>query len=187
MKTIKIKTAFLLFLAGFLAISINGNSQGVKPDKKERKEAKKTQLAANFYVQDSLLFERNFVLEADYLQNKIGEVLPVSNTLNFLKVDGARGILQTGSDYRSGYNGFGGVTVDGNIDAYKIYKDLKSLNHRVTFNLLSNLGSFNVDLNVSADNSASATITGTTSGRLTWRGHLKSLASSRAYKGAVIR
>jgi hypothetical protein len=183
MKAMRMKLISLFLLPGLLGILTSVNSQDYKPTKKEKKEAKNAMMTANFYELDSLLVSRQFVLEADYLQNKIGDLAPVSSTLNFVKVDGEKGTLQTGSDLIAGHNGVGGVTTEGNISSYKINRTMKSLNHRVTFNLVSNLGIFNIDMNVRADNSASATITSTTSGLLTWRGHLASLSNTRIFKG----
>ncbi len=183
MKTMKKNMVGFLFVTGFLLIPFIGNSQGEKSDRQERKELKKAQAKVNFNILDSLLISRRFVLEANYLQNKIGDMISVSSALNFVKVDGETGVLQTGSDYSVGYNGSGGVTTEGNISKYKVHKDYKSLNHRVSFNLVSNLGIFNIDMNVTSDNNASATITGTGSGRLTWRGHLMAADYSRIFKG----
>jgi hypothetical protein len=103
--------------------------------------------------------------------------------LNFIRVDGPKGVLQTGSDTRQGYNGVGGVTAEGSIVDYRIANDFKNLSTTVTFNLVSTLGSFDIILTVSADNNAKATISGSTSGRLTWDGHLVTLNSSRIFKG----
>ena len=177
------KIAGLLFIMVFLLVSYTGNSQDKKADKKERKELKKAQETANFNILDSLLVSRRFVLEADYLQNKIGDKISVSSVLNFVKVDGEKGVLQTGSDLLVGSNGSLGVTTEGNISNYKIHKDYKSLNHRVSFTLVSKLGVFNIDMNVTSGNSASATITSTSSGRLTWKGHLMAADYSRVFKG----
>jgi len=173
----------LFFLTGILGNSSYSQSQDNKPSKQEKKEAKKEMMTANFYSIDTLLVSRGFVLEAEYLQNKIGEMTSVSSTLNFVKVEGEKGVLQTGSDLIAGYNGVGGVTTEGNISAYKIHRNMKSLNHRVTFNLVTNLGIFNIDMSINADDSAYATITSTTSGKLTWRGYLASLYNTRIYKG----
>ena len=144
---------------------------------------RKAQRAADFSVLDSLINSRSFVLEADFLQNKYGYMVPVVPTLNFIKVDDTKGILQTGSDTRVGYNGVGGVTAEGNIGSWKIYKDYKGLRYTVSFNILTNIGNFDVTMTVGADNNATATISGTTSGRLTWRGHLKTVNNSRVFKG----
>ena len=124
-----------------------------------------------------------YVLEADYLQNKYGTRVYVTSTLNFIRVDVPKGVLQTGSDTRQGYNGVGGVTAEGTIGDYKITRNFKNLSCTVTFNLVTNIGSFNILMTVSADNNATATISGTTSGRLTWDGHLVTLDKSRVFKG----
>ncbi|MBK8883339.1 MAG: DUF4251 domain-containing protein [Bacteroidales bacterium] len=183
MKTMKIYMAGLLILTGLFIISINGNSQDVKPDKKSRKEARRAEMEINFRILDSLLYNGKYVLEADYLQNKYGSRIFVSSTLNYIRVDMPKGVLQTGSDTRLGYNGVGGVTAEGNIGDYKITRNLKNLSCTVTFNLVTNIGSYNIILFVSADNNATATISGTTSGRLSWNGHLVYLDKSRVFKG----
>ena len=183
MKTIKIFLAGLLALSGLFGHSVCISSQDVKPDKQSRKEARKAQLTANFYVLDSLLRSGRYVLEADFLQNKYGTRVSVPHMLNFIRVDGPRGVLQTGSDTRQGYNGVGGVTAEGSIVNYKIDNDKKHLSTTVTFNLVSTLGNFDIFLTVSADNNATATISGSTSGRLSWDGHLVMLNNSRVFKG----
>jgi hypothetical protein len=48
---------------------------------------------------------------------------------------------------------------------------------------MTNLGTYDINMIVSSDSNASATISGTTSGKLTWRGSIESLDRSRAYKG----
>ena len=183
MKTMKLNMGSLLFLFVLFGISVNNNAQNVKPDKQERKEARKAQLAANYIVLDSILNSRRFVLEADFLQDRSGYMVSVSSTLNFVKVDGPNGVLQTGSEFRQGYNGVGGVTAEGNIGEYKISKDSKHLSYTVTFNLLTNIGIFDIVLTVSSNSNATATITATTSGRLTWNGHLMTIDNSRIFKG----
>lgn len=175
--------AGLFLLTGLFFFSVYGNSQDGKPDKKSRKEARRAEMETNFRILDSLLHSGKYVLEADYLQNKYGSRIFVTSTLNFIRVDMPKGVLQTGSDTRMGYNGVGGVTAEGNIGDYKIMRNKKNLNCTVTFNLVTNLGSYNIILNVSADNKATATISGTTSGRLTWDGHLVTLNKSRVFKG----
>jgi hypothetical protein len=183
MKTSRSYLVLILVLLGLTGFAASGFSQNEKPDKKSRKEARKAELAANFRVIDSLLMTGEYVLEANYLQGKYGDRVPVSSTLNFIRVNREKGVLQTGSDLRQGYNGVGGVTAEGSITDYKIERNEKNLSHSVRFNLMTNLGTFNILLNVTADNYANAMITGTTSGRLTWDGRLVPLGSSRVFKG----
>ena len=172
---------FLVF--GFLSISLYTNSQEIKLSRQERKEVRKAQLAANFYILDSLLNSKGFVLEADYLQNKYGNRVPVVSSLNFIKVDKSNGVLQTGSSSGMGYNSVGGVTAEGSIGTWKIYKDSKKLIYTLHFSLHTNLGHYDIFMTVTADNHASATITGLWPGALTWDGHLKAINNSRVFKG----
>jgi len=140
-------------------------------------------MASNFSILDSLLNTKNFVLEADYLQNGYGVRIPVISDLNFIQVDESNGILQTGSNFRIGYNGVGGVTAVGKIGSWKINKDFKRLSYSLRFSLLTNLGYYDIFMTVTSDNHASATITGLGRGRLTWEGHLETVNNSRVFKG----
>jgi hypothetical protein len=183
MKTIKINIVSLFWILFFSWVSLNSSSQVVKLSRQERKEVKKAQMAENFRILDSLISARSFVLEADNLENKYGDRAFVPSNLNFIKVDKSTGILQTGSSSGIGYNNVGGVTAEGNIESWKVFKDTKKLTYRLQFSLLTNIGHFDVFMTVAADNYATATITGLGSGRLTWDGHLKTIDSSRVFKG----
>jgi len=183
MKTMKMNMLSLFLIFGFFWISLNGNSQDIKLSRQELKEVRKAQMVANFNILDSLLSAKSFVLEADFLQNKYGYRIPVTQFLNFVKVDVSNGILQTGSNFGMGYNGVGGVTAEGSVGGWKIDKDYKKLVFRLQFNLITNLGNFDIYMIVTSDNHATATITGTGSGKLTWEGHLETINNSRIFKG----
>jgi hypothetical protein len=172
-----------LLLFCLLSFSINGNSQDTKLTRQERKEVRKAQMTENFYILDSLLNSRRFVLEADYLKNQYGDMVAVTSMLNFIKVNGSKGVLQTGSNLRIGSNGVGGATAEGTIGLWEIKRNVKNLTYTLRFNLLTNIGNYDVLLTVSSDNRASATISGSTPGKLTWDGHLKTIDNSRVFKG----
>jgi len=95
MKTKNINIVTLLGVFGFFMISLVSNSQEAKLSRQERKEVRKTQMTANFYILDSLLKSKSFVLEADYLQNRYGDRIPVVSDLNFIRVNVSDGVLQT--------------------------------------------------------------------------------------------
>ena len=185
MKTTNIKFFIICLM---LITGITGaNSvyaQSKKETKKAKKEAKKVMLTANFYAQDTLINIREFVLEANYLQGRRGELVSVSSNINFVKVLGDKGTLQTGSNNAIGFNALGGVTAEGNISNYKVTQNTKSLTHRITFDLISSgLGVYNIVINVMANNTASATITSTDSTHLTWKGELVALFNTNVFKG----
>jgi hypothetical protein len=183
MKTLRVKTISLFLAMGMLWITVNASSQDVKLTRQERKEVRKAQLEVNFSVLDSLLNAKSFVLVADFLQNGYGERVPVVPNLNFIKVNRLNGILQTGSNSAQGYNGVGGVTAEGNLGTWSISKDYKSLSYTVHFSISTNIGYYDIFLNVNSENNATATITGLGPGRLTWIGHLETVNNSRVFKG----
>jgi hypothetical protein len=184
MKTMKLNVRLSLFLVlGFLGISINGFSQNQKLSRQERKEARNAQSAANYYVLDTLLNSKTFVLEADFLQNKYGDRIPVSSNINFIKVNNTDGVLQTGSNFGVGYNGVGGVTAEGSIGSWEITKNPKRLYYSVHFTMLTNIGTYDIFMTVNSANQAEATITGLGPGKLTWEGHLEMNYNSRVFKG----
>jgi len=183
MKTLRFKTVSLFLIAGLIWSFQNSYSQNVKLDRQERKEVRKAQRASNYYLLDSLLNARNFVLVADYLKNQYGDMAPVSSTLNFIKINGNYGVIQTGSNFSRGYNGVGGVTAEGNVGNWEIFKDPEKYFHRLRFTLITNIGHYDITMTVSSDNRASATVSGLWRGRLTWDGHLETAGNSRVFKG----
>jgi hypothetical protein len=183
MKTIKFKMVNLFWIMGLLCISLNINSQERKLTREELKEVRKAQLEANFQALDSLLNAKSFVLEADFLQNRYGDRIIVTPTLNFIKLNENNGILQTGSNWSMGSNNVGGVTAEGSIGKYELFKDPKRMNFTLQFSLLTNIGYYDVQMTVMADASARATITGLGRGKLTWEGHLETIENSRVFKG----
>ncbi len=180
----KIIMMSLLFFSGSFGVSLYANPLDLRPDIKQRKEAEKARTEASFNYLDSLVTGRKFLLEADYLQNKAGSLRRVSPSLNFVKVDESKGVLQTGSNNRVGYNNAGGITTEGKIENWKLYKDNRSLNLTLSFNMFTNLGTFDVLMTVTPDNYATATITGIGAGRLSWNGHLYEIDNSAFFKGS---
>ncbi len=183
MKTFISHRISLAFLAALFILPSNVWPQDMKLSRQEKKEARKAMLAENYRILDSLLTGRRFVLEADFLQNQTGDRIAVASRINFIQINGDSGILQTGNDLRAGYNGVGGVTAEGSVSAWKISRDKKSLTHKVSFNLQTKLGTYNVFMTVNSENRATAEISGARSGRLTWDGHLLTIDNSRVFKG----
>jgi hypothetical protein len=183
METKRFKLVSLFWILGIFLISLNGYSQERKLTRQEMKEVRKAQLEANFWILDSLLNSKSFVLVADYLQNRYGDRVIVSPTLNFIKINKESGILQTGSNWSMGYNGVGGVTAEGSIGKWTVFKDPKRMSYNLQFSLLTNLGHYAVAMTVSANGSARATINGLGRDRLTWEGHLETIGNSRVFKG----
>jgi len=184
MKTHKLSMGFLFLSAIFLGISNNINSQDFKISRQEQKEAKKAARYANFQILDTLLARKNFVLEAEYLENQYGHRVNATPILNFIRVDSTSVVLQTGENSSSmGLNGVGGVTAEGKVHNWRINKNYKNLSFFLRFGVITDIGVFDVSMSVNADNNVQATISGLTPGKLIYIGHLVSLNNSAVYKG----
>ncbi len=183
MKKFGFNISNLILVLGLCFISSYGYSQDINISKQDQKEAKKAESYTNFQMLDTLLMNKEFVLEADFLEDQYGNRVNVTPVLNFIRVDSAKAVIQTGSNIYLGYNGVGGVTAEGTIRQWKITKNFKNLSYYVRFSISTTLGFYDVNLFVTADNYARATITGLTNGQLIYTGHLRSLNNTMVFKG----
>jgi len=72
------------------------------------------------------LKNQDFVLEADNVQFRDGSTVFVNSTTNFISVKGNRAVVQISpSNFASGPNGVGGVTVEGMISGQEVKTDKK--------------------------------------------------------------
>ena len=79
------------------------------------------------------LQNQDFVLEAESVTFKDGSMVFVNSTTNFISVKGNRAVVQISpSNYASGPNGVGGVTVDGMISGQQI---IRGKDGRITFSM----------------------------------------------------
>jgi hypothetical protein len=183
MKRITFYTGILFLTLLLFGTSVKSYSQEEKLTRQEQKEARKAYLYANFQAIDTLLQRRSIVLEADFLSNQYGDRRPVTSALNFIKVEPDNVVLQTGNNFGQGYNGLGGVTAEGHLNSWNITKDPKHLSYTVRFNVITNIGSYDVLMTIAANNNASATISGLTMGKLIYDGRIKAIYNSSVYKG----
>ncbi len=166
-----------LFLLGALAVPMNVFGQ------KDKKASRDSTLTAKFEYTKQMLQNKDFVLEADYLANRMGERMPVSSTLNFISVDSTNAVLQIGRNTGIGYNGVGGVTAQGNVTRYKLQTDNKRKSFYLSFSVTTPIGSYDINMSVGADGYANATLTGISSGQLIYTGYLVPIENSSVYKG----
>jgi hypothetical protein len=177
----------LLFASFFLMSNVVIQAQDNYTTGKEKKKLeKKAEEERNYITTGNLLDSMKFVLEADYLSNQRGTRVIVPTSLNFIKVDSTNAVLQIGRNTGMGNNGVGGTTAEGRISKYDVTKNDKKKTYSVRMNILSNLGSYDVFMDVLANGSARATISGTYPGKLTWEGDIVALEESRVYQGRTL-
>lgn len=109
---------------------------------------------------EAAIRNNDFVLEANSITFRGGPTTFVSSIKNFISLKGDRAVVQIApSDYVSGPNGLGGITVEGNVTGKKTRVDRKG-NTRLSFNV-SGIGiNALVEINTfKGTNKASATVT----------------------------
>lgn len=159
-----------------------------KMSRQERKEYKMQVAMAKQQKIMQLLTSKAWVLESYQLQDKYGESVIIEPSLNFVGVAGENATAQLGSNGDIGWNGVGGITVEGTVRQY----ELKEGNKPGTGAYLrieiqgASAGHLSMSIQVSADGTAAATVSDNTGDRLTYRGRIVSLAESVVYKGQVV-
>ena len=159
--------------------------QIAKEEKKAKKEAEEEQMRE---LTKLMLTLQRFVLEADYVGNGKGQRIPVSSSINFISIDSTKAVIQLGTVYGVGYNGVGGITVEGKVTRYelKVIEGKKSKSYSLMFNVMSSIGIFDVTFLVSETGYTDATIRSNSSGQLRYTGNLVPISLSRVYKGTSI-
>lgn len=151
--------------------------------KQLKKEQQAEEAARAAELVGLMVHHRRFVLEADQLRDKRGNLSHVSNMINFVAADSIEGVIQVGSYYYVGLNGVGGVTVEGDISSYRYNQNPKNGSFNVSYNLRTSSGTYDVRMHVFPDGRADATISSTWPGRVTYLGKLVPPGASRVYQG----
>lgn len=151
-----------------------------------KKEKRKAQLEADFKATQHLLENKQFVLEADFLQDRYGNRAFVSSTINFVAVDSMEAVIQIGSNYRIGPNGVGGVTAKGRITKWELEADYKRKTFALEMNVMTSIGIYDLRFTIGPSGNAKALLTGLRAGNLTFDGTVVSMEESRVFEGHSI-
>ena len=134
------------------------------------------------------LKNQDFVLEANTVTFKTGATVYVNSTTNFISVKGNRAVVQISpSNFSSGPNGVGGVTVDGMITDQKVMTDSKG---RITFTM--NVMGIGINAQVEiymypGTNRASATIYPNFNSNTVWiDGNIVPYESANVFEGSSL-
>ncbi len=162
----------------------------IKETKKEasqrKKEEKKAKIESQYKLTDSLLKGKKFVLEAQFLKYSSGDRVNVVSTLNFISIDSLSAVIQVGSMQRVGYNGVGGVTVQGRISNWKLEKDDKHKNFYLTLSIQGNIDIYEVNMSIDYAGYTYAILNGINTGKLTFEGNLVSKEETVIFKGQTL-
>lgn len=180
MKKILILLAFVLS-TGVIFAQVENDT--VKLSKKEKREARKKE---QYELTKCMLENKNFVLESDYLEDRYGNRIPVSSTINFVMVDSDEAVIQIGSNWRVGPNGVGGVTAKGRITLWELNKNDKNKTFDLRVNVMTSIGMYDLLFHIGPYGDARARLTSLRSGSLTFDGDLVPVELSAVYEGYSI-
>ncbi len=148
-----------------------------------KKEKRKAEQEKQYQLNKEMLENRDFVLEADYLQNKYGHRFLVNSNINFVAVDSTTAIIQIGSDYRVGANGVGGVTAKGKITRWVLKENTKQKTFYLSINVMTPIGIYDLHFSIDSSGRATAMLSGLSPGELTFEGNMVPYSESAVYEG----
>jgi hypothetical protein len=187
-KFVVMKKVIILLVMALLALPVFSQELSPKEQRKLEKELRKEQKAEAATQQaalvDAMVQYQRFVLEANTLRDKRGNMVQVSSNINFVAADSLTGVIQVGSNLYIGANGVGGQTVEGTISKYEYIKNEKNGTYTVSYYLQTPVGSFDVRMTAFPDGRADADVSSTTwGGGMRYSGYLVPPGISRVYKG----
>ena len=200
----KVLLALMAIVAGLSVTALDANAQNNLQTKLKQDKEKWEQEMAEFRARseqrrelnelaDSIagvqaaaaVQNRDFVLEADQVTFKNGYTVFVDSNTTFISVKGNRAVVQISpSNYASGPNGVGGVTVDGRISGMQRMVDKKG-NTTLSFNVTGIGINAQIEIYMSpGTNSASATIYPNFNSNTVWvEGNIVPYENSGVFEG----
>ena len=180
-----LKSTFLILM---IMISAGAIAQDSKADRKAAKKAKKEEQRRvsmeNAQKLKAHVLSKRFVLEAHTLFNRNGNSYPISSNTNFVGFDGENSSIQLSFDQIIGWNGVGGVTIDGKIQKMEIKGKEDQPNFTVNASVLNKGGGLvTMVFRVSSDGNARVDMNGNFGEKLSFQGRLVPLNETTVYKG----
>lgn len=158
-----------------------------KEEKKAMKLAKKEEEARKreeTLVRNKAIAEnKNWVLEAHTVFEKGGQSFQMNPSINFVSVKGDEATIQLSFDGIIGWNGVGGITLEGKTTKYQVNDSKNSFTITMTA-LGSGMGPVDFLVTVGADGNGRATLSGNWGQRITFAGNFVSFEDSKIYKGS---
>lgn len=147
-----------------------------KQEKLEEEEAAKKETLA-------LVYSQRFIVKASQVYGDRGGTFNVSPTTNFIIVDSANSTVQLSFTGLVGWNGVGGVTLDGAIFDFKVDEGKEGKGFTITYRIEGSISRGRVVMNVSPTGGVSATIYGDFGDQINFTGTIEPLEDSNHFKG----
>lgn len=162
------------------------NAQETKSRKEiraEKKAQEKAEQDTHRLVQEQWVQDTMFVLEAQRVTNKIGEVFQLNSTINFVHVNKGKATIQLGFDQLVGWNGVGGITISGRITKYEIDDEKKNKPIFIRMSIQGSAGMQDLSIWISSNGNGEATVVDMRGNRIRFSGDIVSVDQTRTFKG----
>ena len=155
-----------------------------KEAKKAKKEAKLKEDLSKAEVFLTIVESQRFVLEANTLFDRSGQSYNLSSSINFVGFDGENSTIQLAFEQLVGWNGVGGVTIDGKISQMKVKQKDGSATFSVDARVMNKGGGMvTMIFRVSSNGSARVDMSGSFGERISFQGNIVPLSQTAVYKG----
>ena len=173
------KIILLIIATSTLSLVSCGPAKPLTPEEQAKLNAQ-----IKFYTE--IFEQQSFVLEANTVYSKKGRSFQMNSTINFVKLNDGVGVVQLAFNGIQGWNGVGGITLDGNATNYKVDKGDGSKMPTVSFNMNGVAGGGTVRISVNSSGNARATVDGNFGDRVTFSGPLVPIKESSTYQGQTL-
>lgn len=157
-----------------------------KTERAEKKRLKEEARQERMSLIKEITEERSFVLEAHSISGRRGMTYQVSPVTNFVMVEGNQVVIQTGNNFGFGYNGVGGITVQGDIKDYEIISRKKNSVSVLLHFSEPVFGHSSLNIDISENGFATARMIGNWGSRINFSGQFVPLENSRVFEGRPV-
>jgi hypothetical protein len=190
MKITKIYLTFILLIA-FMGVadaqSREERREQRKQERLERRQLKKAQRAQEKARIIDMAEEQAFVLEANTLFDRYMNRYDMVNN-SFIMLRGDEMVLQTATPGgHPGFNGMGGITLNGRITDYEIHEGKKQRPVTITAQVNTQaVGHGTIRMTISGSGNATGTFRDNWGNRITFSGRINDLQSSSVFEGMSV-
>ena len=178
------KKTIIILLVVITGIQLQAQETKTKKEIRAEKKAQETAKRDALRVeQENWVQEKTYVLEAQQVFSKAGEVFQLNSSTSFVYLNNENAALQLSFDGLMGWNGVGGITVKGKITKYEYQLDNKNKPIFVRMTIQGPSGFQDVTIWISNNGSGEAQITDLKGNRIRFTGDIVPLEQSRIFMG----
>lgn len=175
------KSVLLVLMVLFALQSFSQTKNESKQGKKEQKIEEQNEAIKNYH---QLVSSRKFIVEANSVYGNSGDSYTVSPSVNYFYIDSLNATIQLAFDGLVGYNGVGGVTIDGKIEKFDLVELKEGKPVSLSGTIQGNAGAiYTFTMYVNSSGLANVQLNGNWSNTVNFQGRILNLARSKVFKG----